>query len=174
MELNILKVAMFVNNTSLQKQVDYLNNILADVLKSFWDERGRGARYRTTLIGVDRFVSLNANRHEQNFYDISMVMQNIEAYLESHSIISKLSYNQRQDFSEIIDIQIYGCLHLGMERKLFKNGIKEPLACPCANLVMHLMEKSLGLSAELAEIKIGDDDICKLCIAVFIPNVQKD
>lgn len=162
-----------MNNTSLQKQVDYLNDMLADTLKSFWDERGRGARYRTTLIGVRRFENLNANRLEPNFEDIPMVMQNVESYLNNHGVISKLSYKQRYDFSEVIDIQIYGCLHLGMERKLFENGIKEPLACPCANLIMHLLEKSLELTAELAEIKIGDDDVCKLCIAVFIPNVQE-
>jgi len=173
MAQNTSRAVRIVSNSSLQKQVDYLNDLLADTLKSFWDERGRGTRYRTTLVGIDRYIKLNENKSIDKSEDISVAMQNVKTYLEDQGIILSLSYNQRQDFSEILDVEIKGCIHLGMESKLFKNGVEEPLACPCANLIMYLIEQTLGLTTELADIKIDNGEVCKLCIAVFRPNDQE-
>ncbi|MBF7082502.1 hypothetical protein IT084_05855 [Desulfallas sp. Bu1-1] len=159
-----------MNNTFLQKQINYLNDILADTLKSFWDERGRGARYRTTLIGIDRYIKLNENSFIHKSENCLTAMQNVKTYLEGHGIILSMSYNQRQDFSEVLDVEIHGCLHLGMESKLLENGVEEPLACPCANLIMYLIEQTQGLTTELADIKIINGEVCKLCIVIFRPN----
>ena len=36
--------------------LDYANSIIYDLQKAFWDERGRGARFRVTTVGRDYFL----------------------------------------------------------------------------------------------------------------------
>lgn len=152
-----------MKNNFYEKQIEYLNDILADILKSFWDERGRGARYRTTLAGVDRFSGLNYT--EQLPKDVSGVVQLVKSYLEDQGIVTNILIAQSEDFTQVLEVEVYGCLHSGMENKLQDKGL-EPLACPCANLIIFSIEKSLGLTTELAEVKLGSD-YCKLCIVFF-------
>jgi hypothetical protein len=36
--------------------LDYVNSIVYDLQKAFWDERGRGARFRVTTVGREYFM----------------------------------------------------------------------------------------------------------------------
>ena len=36
--------------------LDYVNSLVYDLEKAFWDERGKGARFRVTNVGRDFFV----------------------------------------------------------------------------------------------------------------------
>ncbi len=36
--------------------LEYINSVLYDLEKAFWDERGRGARFRVTTVGRDYFL----------------------------------------------------------------------------------------------------------------------
>ena len=37
------------------KNCDYLNSIIKDLTDVLWEEHGTGAKYRTTLVGIDYF-----------------------------------------------------------------------------------------------------------------------
>jgi hypothetical protein len=36
--------------------LEYVNSIVYDLEKAFWDERGKGARFRVTNVGRDYFL----------------------------------------------------------------------------------------------------------------------
>jgi hypothetical protein len=36
--------------------LDYVNNLMYELEKAFWDERGKGARFRTTTIGKQYYT----------------------------------------------------------------------------------------------------------------------
>jgi len=136
------------------------NNNLIDTLffesvREFWNERGRGARYRLTTIGVSFFkekIKIGKSKEEN--------LENFKKYLLDNDYCKSIEYNE-DEFSFTVRTQ--NCC-LKNIRKQYEDKGMEILSCPIANMFMYILELDTGLSPELLPIEVNDED-CKLTMA---------
>ena len=140
--------------------LDYVNTLIYELEKAFWDERGKGARFRMTTIGQEYFngkVLPNLKSDE-----IEKILPAIEEVLKSEGIAADFSYS-RED--RLLRLQIKGCIHRQVEERMIAKGI-EPFTCVPANLIVLAIESKLDIPVELAEIKV-EEGSCQLLLVLF-------
>ena len=140
--------------------LDYVNSLVYDLEKAFWDERGKGARFRVTNVGRDFFVQKCLPRIETR--EVDSIIQVVEQVLREEGIVVDISH-QVED--KLLRLEVKGCLHLPVEQRLVAKGV-EPFTCVAANLVVLAIEEVLDRPVELAQIKI-EDGACHLLLVLF-------
>jgi hypothetical protein len=140
--------------------LDYVNSIVYDLQKAFWDERGRGARFRTTKVGHDYFMDKCLPRITTR--KVEPIVETIEQILVEEGIVVDTSHDVD---GRLLRLRIQGCLHEQVEQRFVAKGV-EPFTCIPANLVVLAIEETLDRPVELAEIKI-EDGACHLLLVVF-------
>jgi hypothetical protein len=140
--------------------VNYANSIIYDLQKAFWDERGRGARFRVTTVGRDYFLDRCLPRIKTQ--DIDTIIGTVEQILEEEGIVTSISHEVD---GRLLRLEVQGCLHQTVEQRMIARGI-EPFTCVPANLVVLAIEEILDRPVELAEIKV-EDGVCHLLLALF-------
>jgi hypothetical protein len=147
-----------MNNTLLPRE--YVNDLIYELEKAFWDERGKGARFRTTTIGREYFI--NKVRPLLNSEELAQIFRTIEDVLKGDGIVAKLSYEIEE---RLVTVQVESCIHVDVEEKMISKDI-EPFTCVPANLIALAIEEKLNIPVELAEIKVKDGT-CQLLFALF-------
>ena len=140
--------------------LDYVNSIVYDLQKAFWDERGRGARFRVTTVGQEYFMDKCLPRIKAA--DVETIVETIEQTLEEQGVVAGISHEVD---GRLLRLKVQGCLHERVEQRMVAKGI-EPFTCIPANLVVLAIEECLDRPVELAEIKI-EDGVCHLLLALF-------
>jgi hypothetical protein len=140
--------------------LDYVNSIVYDLQKAFWDERGRGARFRVTTVGQDYFMDKCLPRIKTP--DVETIVGTIEQTLEEEGVVASISHEVD---GRLLRLRVQGCLHESVEQRMVAKGI-EPFTCIPANLVVLAIEEVLDRPVELAEIKI-EDGACHLLLVLF-------
>jgi hypothetical protein len=140
--------------------LDYVNSIVYDLQKAFWDERGRGARFRVTTVGQDYFLDKCLPRIETR--QVEPIIEIIEQILDEEGIVAGISHEVD---GQMLRLTVEGCLHQKVEQRLVAKGV-EPFTCIPANLVVLAIEKTLDRPVELAEIKV-EDGACHLLLVLF-------
>ena len=140
--------------------LDYVNSIVYDLEKAFWDERGKGARFRVTNVGRDYLLDKVLPKLESE--DIDSIVGVIEQSLLDEGLVNSISHELD---GRLLKLEVSGCLHLAVEQRLVDKGI-EPFTCIPANLVVLAIEETLDRPVELAEIKIVDG-MCHLLLVIF-------
>jgi hypothetical protein len=140
--------------------LDYANSVIYDLQKAFWDERGKGARFRVTTVGRDYFLGRCLPIIEST--DIEEIANTIGGILEEEKLVKSVSTDVD---GRLLRLEVTGCLHQDVERRLVAKGI-EPFTCPPANLVVLAIEELLDKPVELAEIRV-EDGTCRLLLVVF-------
>jgi hypothetical protein len=140
--------------------LDYVNSIVYDLQKAFWDERGRGARFRVTTVGRDYFLDRCLPRIKTQ--DVDTIIGTVEQILEEEGIVASISHEVD---GRLLRLKVQGCLHESVEQRMVAKGI-EPFTCVPANLVVLAVEEILDRPVELAEIKV-EDGVCHLLLALF-------
>jgi len=140
--------------------LDYANSLMYEMQKAFWDERGKGARFRMTTVGREFYKAeilplLNTT-------DIGQIIQTVESVLKEKGIASHVFYNQDD---RLLRVSVKGCIHRPVEEKMVAKGV-EPFTCIPANLIVLAIEEKLDRPVELAEIKV-EDGACQLLLVVF-------
>lgn len=140
--------------------LEYTNSLMYDLEKAFWDERGKGARFRTTKVGqayfTDKFLPLIQSPELDN------ILKVIQDVLQEEGIAASISY-ERED--RLLRVRVEGCIHRNVEDRMLAKDI-EPFTCVPANLIVLAIEEKLDKPVELAEIKI-EDGVCNLLLVVF-------
>lgn len=150
-----------MNERSLS--LEYFNSVLYDLEKAFWDERGRGARFRVTTVGREYFRDkFLAKVHGK---DLDAILKMVGDVLTEEGIVHGLSY-QVED--RLVRIRVEGCVHQAVEHKLQAKQV-EPYTCVPANLIVLAVEEALRRPMELAEIKL-EDGACNLLLVLFEPR----
>ena len=140
--------------------LDYANSLVYDLQKAFWDERGKGARFRTTTVGREYFTNkLLPLIKSAEIEDILKVIQEV---LQEEGIAVSVSYSTE---NRLLRIQVDGCVHWEIEQRMLSDDI-EPFTCLPANLIVLAIEQKLMQPVELAEIKL-EDGVCHLMLVVF-------
>jgi hypothetical protein len=139
---------------------DYANSVMYDLQKAFWDERGRGARFRTTIVGREFFKDRLLPQIQSP--ELGHIVQVVVDALQSEGIASKVSYDKED---RLLRVTVEGCVHREIEEKMVSLDI-EPFTCVPANLIVLAIEEKLDRPAELAEIKL-DEGSCHLLLVMF-------
>lgn len=139
---------------------DYANTLIYEIQKAFWDERGKGARFRMTKVGNAFFLEncLPLIKTE----DIDQIIQTISQVLKEKGIVGSVSYELED---RLIRVTIQGCMHLNVEERMIAKGV-EPFTCIPANLIVLAIEEKLNRPVELAEIKV-ENGVCRLMLVMF-------
>jgi hypothetical protein len=140
--------------------LDYVNSIVYDLEKAFWDERGKGARFRVTTVGRDYFMDKCLPRIKTP--DVETIIETIEQILEEEGIVASISHEVD---GRLLRLKVQECLHESVEQSLVAKGV-EPFTCIPANLVVLAIEETLDRPVELAEIKV-EDGVCHLLLVLF-------
>ena len=140
--------------------LDYANHLMYELEKAFWDERGRGARFRMMNVGREYYTEKCRPLLTQT--DQDQLVQTVIEQLKREGIIADAAYT-RED--RLLRVSVKGCLHQAVEAKMVSHGI-EPFTCVPANLIVMALEEKLDRPVELAEIKVGDGT-CQLLLVVF-------
>jgi hypothetical protein len=147
-----------MNNKTIP--LDYVNSLMYELEKAFYDERGKGARFRMTTIGQQYFNDKVAPLLQST--QIDQIIKTVQDILQSEGIVSQVSYNTED---RLLRIQVKGCIHRFVEEKM--NALEiEPFTCVPANLIVLAIEHKLNIPVELAEIKL-EGDACKLLLVLF-------
>ena len=146
--------------SSQRVSLDYVNSIVYDLEKAFWDERGKGARFRVTTVGRDYFLDKCLPRIETR--EVEPIVEVIEQVLREEGIVAGISH---EIDGRLLRLRVRGCLHEAVEQRLIAKGV-EPFTCIPANLVALAIEETLDRPVELAEIKI-EDGACHMLLALF-------
>lgn len=140
--------------------LDYANSLIYELEKSFYDERGKGARFRMTTLGREFFRKSVLPVIQAP--DVDHILDVVRQVLISQGIVAEVTFSRQE---RLVRVQISGCIHCPVEEHMLACGI-EPLACLPANLVVLGIEEKLDLPVELAEIRV-EDGVCNLLLIVF-------
>ena len=138
----------------------YANDIIFELEKAFWDERGKGARFRVTTVGSD-FYRAKCLPGLQSV-EIDEIVQAIERALQEEGIVKRVSV---EIDGRLLRVRIEGCAHRSVEDRLVAQGTK-PFTCVPANLIVLAIEDKLDRPVELAEIKL-EDGACQVLLVLF-------
>jgi hypothetical protein len=147
-----------MNNKTIP--LDYANGFIYDLEKAFWDERGKGARFRTTTVGREYFKDKCLPLIQSS--ELDHILHTIEDVLQREGIAGKVSYNSE---NRLLRVRVEGCVHRQVEEKMIAHGI-EPFTCVPANLIVLAIEEKLDRPVELAEVKL-EEGACQLLLIVF-------
>lgn len=140
--------------------LDYANSVIYDLQKAFWDERGKGARFRVTTVGRDYLLDRCLPAIQSS--DIEEIANTIGGILEEEGLVEGVSTDVD---GRLLRLEVTGCLHQAVEQRMVAKGI-EPFTCPPANLVVLAIEEVLDQPVELAQIEV-EDGTCRLLLVVF-------
>lgn len=147
-----------MNNKSIP--LDYANSLMYELEKAFWDERGRGARFRMTTVGREYLEDKCLPLLQSS--DLDHILHTLEDVLQREGIAARMSYNSED---RLLRVRVEGCVHRPVEDKMVARGI-EPFTCVPANLIALAIEDRLDRPVELAEIRL-EDGACLLLLVVF-------
>jgi hypothetical protein len=131
---------------------DFRENLFFEAVREFWNERGRGARYRLTTVGVSFFkdkVKLGKSREEN--------IESFKKYLIDNNYCKTIEFND-DEFS--FSVKINDCCLMNI-RKQYEDKNMEILSCPIANMFMYIYELETGMSPELLPVEVNEGQ-CKL------------
>jgi len=147
-----------MNNKTISQ--DYANDIIFELEKAFWDERGKGARFRVTMVGRKFFETECLPRLQST--EIDDMIRVVEGVLQEKGIAGRVS--SARD-GRLLRVRIEGCVHRAVEDRMVAQQTR-PFTCVPANLIVLAIEEKLDRPAELAEIKL-EDGACNIVIVLF-------
>ena len=147
-----------MNNQTISR--DYANDMIYELEKAFWDERGKGARFRLTMLGRDFFNSKCLPKIQST--EITDMVKTIEGVLKENGIIEGMSV---EIDGRLLRVRIKGCTHRPVEDRMMAHETK-PFACLPANMIVLAVDSKLNRPSELAEIKLADG-ACEVLIVLF-------
>ena len=140
--------------------LDYVNGLMYELEKAFWDERGKGARFRMTTVGREYYQ--DAVRPLLLSSELDHILKTVQEVLQKDGITGQVSYDRD---GRLLRVTIEGCIHQQVEQRMIARGV-EPFTCVPANLIVLAIEEKLDRPVELAEIKM-DQNGCHLLLVLF-------
>ena len=147
-----------MNNKNIP--LDYANSLMYELEKAFWDERGKGARFRMTKVGYQYFEE--KVRPLLQSTEVENILAKIKGVLQSEGIVADVSYSREE---RLLRVSVKGCIHRPVEERMLAKGV-EPFTCVPANLIVLAIEEKLDIPVELAEIKV-EEGACQLLLVMF-------
>jgi hypothetical protein len=147
-----------MNDKTISQQ--YANDLIFELEKAFWDERGKGARFRVTTVGREFFRTQCLPRLKSG--ELDDMIRVVESALQDNGIVSQVSATRD---GRLLRVRVVGCVHRAVEDRLVAQETK-PFTCVPANLIVLAIEERLDRPAELAAISL-EDGACQVLIVLF-------
>ena len=146
----------------MKKLDDLSSNLIYEIQKAFYDERGKGARYRLVRVGVE-YVEKELGAKVK---DIDSLVKG----LKELGFVEDITYSEED---VVFSVETKNCVFRTV-RDLFMDKDLQPLSCPVANIIMNFLESKTDLSPELMPIT-RDSGVCKFSMAkMATSDVVKD
>ena len=139
---------------------EYANSVIFDLEKAFWDERGKGARFRVTTIGREYLQDKCLPQIKGK--SLEDIIKTIGQILWEEGIAEHVTYEQDD---RLLHLKVQGCLHQSVEKRMLDHGV-EPFTCIPANILALAIEETLGRPVELSEVRI-QDGTCQILLVLF-------
>ena len=133
------------------KNRDYFNDIAYALEKALYYERGRGAYFRATMIGID-FLK---DKKIEGDNDEAISEQCIKALVEGE-ILEGVSF-EKDETGNLLTFELKGCTHLPIETKLTEEGVP-PYICPPINMILYKIGQMTNLAVEIAKIAVHEGE----------------
>jgi len=140
--------------------LDYVNGLMYELEKAFWDERGRGARFRMTTVGREYYQ--DRVRPQLQSSELDNILKTVQDVLQKDGITGPVAYDQD---GRLLRVTVDRCIHQQVEERMTARGV-QPFTCVPANLIVLAIEEKLDRPVELAEIKF-DQSGCHLLLVLF-------
>ena len=140
--------------------LDYTNALMYEMEKAFWDERGKGARFR--MMNVGRQYYTDKIKPLLQTADVDEVIRKVDDVLKGEGVVAEISYTKED---RLLKVGVKGCIHRQVEERMIAREI-DPFTCVPANLIVMALEEKLDVPVELAEIKIVEGS-CQLLLVMF-------
>ena len=118
---------------------EYKDSLLFEYQNEFWNERGKGARYRLTLVGTEYLAT--------KLKDPADVAEIIDLF-KKEGFCSGIEMTED---GYAIRLEVSGCAFRHI-RDSFMDQNLQPLSCPIVNALMRAIEIKTGLAPELLPI----------------------
>lgn len=135
----------------MSKMSQFKDTLIYEAQKEFYDERGRGARYRMTTVGVSFFKKEIDDLKDQN---------GIADWLKNNDFAKDIDM---EEDNVSVTLKVQGCCLRSITEE-FRKLDREPLSCPIANVIMHSMELNGSMPPEITPVEF-EGDICKVRMA---------
>jgi len=138
----------------------YFRDIISSLEKVLYYERGRGAYFRSTMVGTD-FIDrklIGGNTSEE-------VIENCVKEMRENNIVKDASYKKDKD-GTLFTFEIENCMHLPIEAKLKEEGVPTYI-CPPINMILWKIREIMDLAVEIADITV-DQELGKCTIRVVV------
>jgi hypothetical protein len=140
--------------------LDYTNALMYELEKAFWDERGKGARFRMMNVGKQYYT--DKIKPLLQTADVDEIIRKVDEVLKGEGVAAEVSYIKED---RLLRVSVKGCLHRQVEERMIAREI-EPFTCVPANLIVMALEEKLDVPVELAEIKVVEGS-CQLLLVMF-------
>lgn len=143
------------------KDPAYFYDIAYALEKALYYERGRGAYFRATMIGVDFIKDKNVEADT----DDAIIHNCIKALVEG-GIIEGASF-QKDETGNLFTFELKGCSHLPIEAKLIEEGVP-PYICSPINMILYKLGQLTNLAVEIAKITVHEGEgRCEVKVVAF-------
>ncbi len=140
--------------------LDYANTLMFELEKAFFDERGKGARFRMTTVGREFFQEKCLPRLKSG--EVDHIIATVRDLLKEEGIAADVTCTGED---RLLRVRVEGCIHRPVEDRMVARGV-EPFTCVPANLIVLAIEEKLDRPVELAEIKLVEG-ACQLLLVIF-------
>jgi len=140
--------------------LDYTNALMYELEKAFWDERGKGARFRMMNVGQQYYT--DKIKPMLKTADVDEIIGKVGEVLKGEGITAEVSYTKED---RLLRVSVKSCIHRQVEERMLAKEI-EPFTCVPANLIVLALEEKLDVPVELAEIKVVEGS-CQLLLVMF-------
>jgi hypothetical protein len=140
--------------------LDYTNALIYELEKAFWDERGKGARFRMMNVGQQYYT--DKIKPLLQTAEVDEIIRKVDEVLKGEGVAAEVSYTKEE---RLLRVSVKGCLHRQVEERMIAREI-EPFTCVPANLIVMALEEKLDVPVELAEIKVVEGS-CQLLLVMF-------
>jgi hypothetical protein len=139
----------------------YFSDVFSSLEKVLYYERGRGAYFRSTMVGTD-FI----DRRRIEGKTSEEVIENCIKVMRENNIVKDATY-QKDKNGTLFTFEMKGCMHLPVEAKLEEEGVPAYI-CPPTNMILHKIREILDLAVEIADITVNQNDgRCVIRVVVF-------
>jgi hypothetical protein len=146
---------------------DYFNEVFYGIAKALYFERGRGAYFRSTMVGLE-YLQPDAIVAESP----DALIQACMAALQKNGIIRQGSF-ERDESGNLVTLQFTGSLHFAADQRLQADGVP-PYICPPANMILNCLRTRFDLAVEIATIRLDIEREQHIVeVIIFKPSVPK-
>ena len=146
------------------KNLTYFNEIAYALEKTLYYERGRGAYFRATMVGVD-FIK---DKEIKGKTDEAIITDCFKPLVDGE-IIKGASF-EKDETGNLFTFEINHCTHLPIEARLTEEGVP-PYICPPINMVLYKIGELTNLAVEIAKITVLEGDgRCVVKVVAFVKS----